>query len=156
MSNPSNPYGYNGEYDPEQKPQEPQSEGHNSTYAIPPQQSGYPQSPYTGPTSAPVAGQTPMVATMPSAASLSYWAIGLAGFTAFLGLISAFFFLLPVFVMPFSAIPGMVIARKSKKIQPNQMSTIAFWVNLVGLFISVVLIIIIMLIAGLLLASGSY
>lgn len=155
MSNQSNPYGYNDESKPEPTPQTPHAEGQPSLYSAPPQQE-YPQSPYAGPAPAPVPGQTPMLATEPSALSLSYWAAGLAGFTAFLGVISLFLFLLPVFAMPLSAIPGMIVARKSKRIQPNQMSTISFWVNLAGLVISLLLILVVFVIAGLLLSAGTY
>ena len=146
MSNPSNPYGYNGDDNSNPAPA-PQQQGHNSSYSIPPQQ-GYPQSPYAGPGNAPVPQGTEMLATNPEALSQSYWAIGLAGLSSLLGMI-AFFVFFPMFLIPLASIPGLIISISSNRKEKNNLARIAFWVNLVSLIISSTLILGVILLIGL-------
>lgn len=134
MSNPSGPYGYNGDNEHNPIPQGPSHEGNRSAYSIPPQQ-GYPQSPYAGPGPVPAQGGTSMMATDPRALNLSYWGIGLAGAGFALGFMTLFLFI-PLFLIPFTSIAGMIVSAKSKKYQPNTLATIAFWTNFAGAIIS--------------------
>ncbi|MBC9705812.1 MAG: hypothetical protein H9W81_12745 [Enterococcus sp.] len=139
MTEPKNPYGYTeGNSD---VPQTPEG-GHNSPYNVPPQnayappvqpQGYYQQNPYAAPIPAPVSGAVEVLATDPKALNLSYWAIGLTCLSTFFGFLGLFLLGLPFLLIIATGIAGMVVAHKSKKIQPSYLASIAFWVSLVEL-----------------------